>query len=267
MGEKVEKVGGRFLRGFDVGITNILPTLTRRVDEMNTPASVDTAGAATYTAAQISTGIILRDPNGASRTDVLPTAALLIAGSANRYTLAADGDSIEWQVRNTGSAGELITLSAGVGVTLLGDLVFDAGATRVLKAIRTGSAAVTVIVANPLAAPGQNNAVASTINTTAAVTYSAAQWLGGYIARDPNGAGRADLVPTASNINTANPSLAIGSYFDTTLKNTADAAETITLTANTGVTLIGTITVAQNETAVIRTVKTAAAAFDAVKLG
>ena len=265
MGEKVERISGSFFRGFTVGGVNILPILTRRVDSLNTPASVDTAGAATYTAAQIGRGIILRDPNGGNRTDTLPTAALLIAGAANVYTLAADGDSVQWEVRNTGA--QVLTLAAGSGLTLLGDLVLPAGSTRVLTAIRTSASAATVTVLNPLAAPGQVPVQASTITTASAQTYTAAQYLGGYIARDPNGAARADLVPTAASINTANPALVVGSYFDSTIKNTADAAETITLTANTGVTLIGTITVAQNETMVVRTIKTAAAAFDVVKLG
>ena len=184
---------------------------------------------------------------------------------SNVYTLAEDGDSVQWEVRNTGAFA--VTISTGSGVTLLGDTVLPAGATRVLTAIRTSSTAATVIAANPLAAPGQVPVQASTIATAAAATYTAAQYLGGYIARDPNGAGRADLVPNATNINTANPALVIGSFFDTTIKNTAAGAFTITLTANTGVTLIGTITVAQNETAVVRTVKTAAATFDVVKLG
>ena len=265
MGEKVERISGSFFRGFTVGGANILPVLTRRVDSLNTPASVDTAGPATYTAAQIGRGIILRDPSGAARTDVLPTAALLIAGVANVYTLAADGDSVQWEVRNTGSFA--VTISTGAGITLLGDTVLPAGATRVLTAIRTSSTAATVIAANPLAAPGQVPVQASTITTAANVTYTAAQYLGGYIARDPGATARTDVTPTAAQINTANPALVVGSFFDTTIKNTADAAETITLTANTGVTLIGAITVAQNETAVVRTIKTAAAAFDVVKLG
>lgn len=265
MGEKVERISGSFFRGFTVGGANILPILTRRVDSLNTPASVDTAGAATYTAAQIGRGIILRDPNGGNRTDVLPTAALLIAGVANVYTLASNGDSVQWEVRNTG--GFTITLSTGAGITLLGDIVLPAGATRVLTAIRTGASAATVIAVNPFAAPGQVPVQASTITATSAQTYTAAQYLGGYIARDPSGAGRADLVPTAAQINAANPALVVGSFFDTTIKNTADAAETITLTANTGVTLIGAITVAQNETAVVRTIKTGSTTYDVVKLG
>lgn len=86
----------------------------------------------------------------------------------------------------------------------------------------------------------------STITTAAAVTYSAAQVLGGLILRDPAGAGRADLLPTAAALVAAIPGAAAGVSFEFTIRNTADAAETITVTTNTGLTLSGTMTVAQN---------------------
>lgn len=265
MGEKVERISGSFFRGFTVGGANILPILTRRIDSLNTPASVDTAGPATYTAAQIGRGIILRDTNGGNRTDTLPTAALLIAGVANVYTLAADGDSVQWEVRNVGA--QVLTLAAGSGLTLLGDLVLPAGSTRVLTAIRTGASAATVIAANPLAAPGQVPVQTTTIATAGNVTYTAAQYLGGYIARDPGASARTDVTPTAAQINTANPALGVGSFFDTTIKNTAAGSHKVILNGGSGVTLIGTIEADQNETIVVRTIKTAAAAFDVVKLG
>jgi hypothetical protein len=267
MGEKVEKISGSYFRGFTVGNSSVLPVLRRRIDGLNTPATVNTAGAETYTAAQISRGIILRDPNGASRTDTLPTAAFIIAGVGNQYTLAENGDTIVFEVQNTAAATHNVTLAAGAGVTLLGDIVIPPLGSRILTAIRTGASAVQVTAVNPLAAPGVTNATATTITANSAQTYTAAQLLGGYIARDPNGAPRTDLTATAAQLNTAAPSLAIGSSFDVILKNTADAAETITLNGGANVTLIGAIAVAQNETAVLRFVKTAAAAFDVVKLG
>jgi len=84
--------------------------------------------------------------------------------------------------------------------------------------------------------------------TAGAVTYLAAAILGGLILRDPNGAARADLMPTAASILAAmqNPPITDGLSFEFTIRNTADAAETITLTANTGVTLSGVMTIAQN---------------------
>lgn len=86
----------------------------------------------------------------------------------------------------------------------------------------------------------------TTIATAAAVTFTAAQVLGGLILRDPAGAGRADLVPTAADLIAAMNNPAIGASFEFTIRNTADAAETITVTTNTGVTLSGTMTIAQN---------------------
>jgi hypothetical protein len=101
---------------------------------------------------------------------------------------------------------------------------------------------------------------AATEATVGAVTYTVAQILGGLILRDPNGAGRADLVPTAAAllaaIKSGIPGVStggtngvpppVGTSFVFTIRNTADAAETITVTTNTGVTLSGTMTIAQN---------------------
>ena len=94
--------------------------------------------------------------------------------------------------------------------------------------------------------------------TAAAVTYSVVQVLGGLILRDPNGAARADLLPTAAALIAAwqgaesapvqagVTTLAYGSSFEFEIRNTADAAETITVTTNTGLTLSGTMTIAQS---------------------
>lgn len=88
--------------------------------------------------------------------------------------------------------------------------------------------------------------VPSTLSTAGALTYTAAQLLGGLILRDPSGAGRSDVFPTAALLAAAIPGVAVGSSFDVVLRNTADAAETITMTAGTGVTISGTATAAQN---------------------
>jgi len=87
----------------------------------------------------------------------------------------------------------------------------------------------------------------TTVSTAGAVTYTAAQLKTGMILRDPNGAARADLFPTAANLLAAVPGAIVGTSFIVTIRNTADAAETITMTTNTGLTLSGTMTIAQNE--------------------
>lgn len=75
------------------------------------PASYATAGAVTYTAADILTGLIVRDCNGAARTDVLPTAALLVAALPD----AKVGDIVQCEVLNGSDAAETITINAGAG--------------------------------------------------------------------------------------------------------------------------------------------------------
>lgn len=86
----------------------------------------------------------------------------------------------------------------------------------------------------------------STITTAGAATYTAAQMLGGLILRDPNGAGRSDVTPTAALLVAAIPGAIVGSSFHFTIRNDADAAETITVTAGSGATLSGTMTIDQN---------------------
>lgn len=83
-------------------------------------------------------------------------------------------------------------------------------------------------------------------NTVGAVTYTTTEVLSGLLLRDPNGAARADLFPTAAAIVAAINGCQVNTSFRTILRNTADAAETITVTTNTGLTLSGTLTVAQN---------------------
>lgn len=76
-------------------------------------AAVSTASALTYTARQVLGGVIKRDPNGASRTDTLPTAALLVAA----YNGVAENSSVTFDVMNTSDANETITIAMGSGIT------------------------------------------------------------------------------------------------------------------------------------------------------
>jgi hypothetical protein len=83
----------------------------KSVDRTAAAAIVTDAGAATYTAAQVLGGVIIRDCAGAGRTDVLPTAALLL-GSMRAPRI---GDTIDVLVINSSDAAETITISAGSG--------------------------------------------------------------------------------------------------------------------------------------------------------
>ena len=86
----------------------------------------------------------------------------------------------------------------------------------------------------------------TTKTTVGDVTYTAAEIKGGMILRDPAGGARADLFPAAADIVAAITGAVVGSSLEVKIRNTADAAETITMTTNTGLTLSGTMTIAQN---------------------
>ena len=78
--------------------------------------------------------------------------------------------------------------------------------------------------------------------TAAAITYTVTQILGGLLLRNTNGAARADLLPTVSNLVAAIEGCQVGTAFEFTIRSAG--AETITVTTNTGWTLSGTMTIA-----------------------
>ena len=73
---------------------------------------ITTVGAGTYTAAQILSGHIVRDCNGASRTDTLDTATAIVGAIPGVQV----GDLIQFEVVNgSDPITEIITLAAGAG--------------------------------------------------------------------------------------------------------------------------------------------------------
>jgi len=107
----------------------------------------------------------------------------------------------------------------------------------------------------------------TTIATADAVTLTAAQLLGGLILRDCAGGARADVTPTAAQIIAAIIQAGVGNSFEFTIRNTSDAAETITVTAGSDVTLSGTMTIAQNNTKRFLCVVTASTTVTIYSLG
>ena len=228
-----------------------------------TITSLATAGAGTLTAAAIVGGVILRDPAGAARTDTTHTAAQLLGAVQG----ARVGTTFDLFITNSADGNaEDITLVGGTGVTLSPiSIVIRRGETSHLKVaftnITVASEAVTIYHLNAnqyngyfngnILAAGGNVLEKGTITTevtASAVTFTPAVLLGGLVLRDPSGVARADLLPTAAAIVAAIPNCVIGTRFRFTIRNTANAAETITLTQDAGATFTvsGTATIAQS---------------------
>ena len=98
---------------------------------------------------------------------------------------------------------------------------------------------------------GNTPIVARTYTTDATVgprVYTAAEVYGGVMLRDPAGGDRADTLPTAADLVAGIPNAAVGDTFEFVLVNTADAVETITLSAGASGTLVpASVTPTQNE--------------------
>jgi hypothetical protein len=89
--------------------------------------------------------------------------------------------------------------------------------------------------------------ISATTNATAgALTVTAAMILGGLMLRDPAGGARTDTLSTAALLAAAIPGVRVGTAIRLIYRNTADAAETITVASGTGGTDSGTMTIAQN---------------------
>jgi hypothetical protein len=121
-----------------------VPAITATAWQRAVVTTDATAGARTYTAAELIGGLILRDPAGGNRNDVTPTAALIVAGIAG----AVVGSSFEFTIRNTADAAETLTITAGTDVTLSGTMTVAQNNSKRFMAVVTnaasGSEAVTI---------------------------------------------------------------------------------------------------------------------------
>ena len=85
---------------------------------------------------------------------------------------------------------------------------------------------------------------------TGTSAYTMAEVMAGHIIRTPTGAA-ADTFPTAAAIvayinDNVRGGAQVGDSIDVTVRNLSGGANTITISANTGLTLSGTMTIAQN---------------------
>lgn len=187
----------------------------------------------------------------------LPRLLLVSAGNSGASTFTGD---------LTISAADLVfSGTTGVPDLIVPDNLADAlsikisGGNDFIRLVSTNSAEAIVAGATSMCwfwqsalSPACRRANTN-ITTAGNVTYSAAEFLGGLILRDPNGASRSDTTPTAALLVAGLPGVSVNDYVDLLLINTADAAETLTLLAGTGVTLVpATIDLSQNQNAFLR---------------
>lgn len=132
------------------GLFNSLSPITSFVEK----TIVDTAGNVIYTAASLINGLLVRDPNGADRTDTTPDASQIVAAIPG----AVVGTSFLFTVYNTADAAETVTLALGTNVTDNGIGNFPQGSIItvrcVLDNVGTGTEAVSLWPLSPQSGGG-----------------------------------------------------------------------------------------------------------------
>lgn len=104
--------------------------------------TVVTAGAGTYSAAQLLEGLIKRDCTGAGRTDTTDTAANILAAAGSK--LGEVYQQLFVTIVNTSDAAETITLAGGTGVTLKGTITCEQNCAIRIAILRTGTATLCI---------------------------------------------------------------------------------------------------------------------------
>jgi hypothetical protein len=104
-----------------------------------TVATDATDGAVTWTASQVLGGLIHRTI-GAARSDVTPTAALLIAAMGSPIV----GQSFLFVVKNVTGATHVLTVTAGSDVTLTGTMTIAAASSKIFLGVVTSATTVTI---------------------------------------------------------------------------------------------------------------------------
>lgn len=213
------------------------------LDSGQTPAANTTAGNSTLTAAQLTTGLLNRTGPTANFTDTTDTAAALYAAGGGT------GGSFYVRIKNATAFQE--TLAGGTGVTFSSALI--------VPALSVGTYLVTFTDAT--------DAVFNHVQTVPLLDLPSTQYAaltnttGFTLTAAGNEAGAADCVlnltgtlgaganvqsDTAANIVAAVPNARAGMSYKLRIINSSSANFAWTLTTNTGITLNGTMSMAQN---------------------
>lgn len=214
--------------------------------------AVATATAFAATGAQVAGGdhtvLNLTGTLAADRILTTPTPALLVAAIAG----AAAGQTYRLRIINSSADVFTWTVAAGVGVTLVGDVLIPKDTWREFNVTLTTLAAVSMQSVGtgtqfPQLLPAKYSAASDTI----AFSLTAAQVAG---AQDvvvnltgTLGAGAAVTFPTATNLVAAIPGATVGQSYKLRLVHSGAGDYAWTATQNTGITLSGTMTIAKGE--------------------
>lgn len=224
--------------------------------------AITTVGAGVLTGSGIAGGLITRTGSVAAYSDATDTAAAIVAAR----TGAVAGESWLLYIKNGVNFAETIT--AGTGITLTGAVVIPPMSAGIYLVTLTSLTAVGIrhLVTTPIAGlpPAQYSTAALQSTVIPAANMAGAD----FVAFENTGTTPANLQSdTAANIVAAMPGATLGTSYVLEIRNSSGSANTATITTNTGISLHGTMTIAQNTTRKFMVVLTSLTAVDIYSMG
>lgn len=211
-------------------------------------STITNATGITLAAASIAGGYITRSGPVAAFTDTTDTAVNIIA-AYNGYGGVPVGTVSNLIIKNTTNFNE--TLTGGTGVTFPTGNIVPPNSTAYFQVAPTSTTAVTISLSN--VSNGSvylgNTQYTAAVNTTS-FTATAPQVAGAVLTTlNLTGtlAGAASItLPTAANLIAGIPNAGLGTSYRLRIINSSGGAFVWTVVTNTGLTLSGTLTIAQN---------------------
>jgi hypothetical protein len=223
-----------------------------------------TVGAATLTAAAFVGGNITRSGSTAAYTDTTPTATQLVDALPGGN--ADVGLSWLLTIKNTVAFAQ--TLSGGTGVTVSGISIVPPLSIGTFLVTYTAAGTFTVVGLG--SAPLANLPAAKfTTGALESATFAAADLTGAdFVTYNNTGTTPGTLTTrTATQMFGDTPNAQVGQSYMLAIRNSSSGANTLTVGAGTGVTLTGTMTIAQNVTRLFVVTFTSATAVTIQSMG
>lgn len=221
------------------------------------------------TAAALIGGAIARTGATAAATDTTVTAQALIDA-------IGDGDNADlpvgsaWYVNYVNQTAQQITLAGGTGVTASGALVIPPySSAMLLLTYSADTPAFTLVGLGVFPNVAPLPAYKLTTAALESATMAAANLAGADSVTYVNtGTTPANLqMPTAAALWAILPNPVVGYTYELNIRNGSGSANTATITTNTGITLSGTMTIAQNATCRFLVTFTSATAATVTSVG
>jgi len=217
--------------------------------EANNPAIValTSTGDGTISAAALKAGVIARSGATAARTDTTVSAAALLAAIGGGEANVNDA----WFVTYQNTTAFPITVAGGAGVTVSGNTIVPPNSVGMfLLTYSADTPAFTLVGVQTVPMASVQSVKAPTTAALESAAMAAADLAGASSVTFINtGTTPGNLqMPTAANLIAAIPNARVGYAYELFIKNGSGSDNTATITTNTGVTLSGTMTIAQNVT-------------------